>query len=1296
MAIKNGTSQNDSITGTSSNDFIYGFEGDDTLSGGAGVDEIYGGLGNDTIKGDNGDDRLFGDEGNDTLSGGSGNDVINGGAGDDIIWGDGGKDTIVMNRNGGTDTINAFQVLGQTSSPSSTVVNNLDTVKFDGQGLTAANMILTQIGADVQVSFEGIDDVKVVLKGVTLANLDNEVTTSAGLIGNFIFNGESVVTDSFDTTLTSSSTPKDSVTGYRLTTITKSNIATFLDNVNNRIEGSSSNDVINAQGGDDIVLGNAGNDILRGEIGQDTLIGGNGADILVGGAGNDKLIGGNASILSSTNITATSDDSLADVALYSGNASEYTLAAQADGSVIVTDNVAGRDGVDRLYNMDIIRFKNADVNVQSLFNVAPVAVDDNLVTAEDVPLRITTAQLLANDSDGNNDALVIQSINNVVGGSVSWDNGDLIFTPTLNSNGQASFSYTISDGRGGVAQATAHINVTPVNDAPVWNVANAIQDQVVNEDQAFNLVVPANTFSDVDQDALSFSAVLANGSALPSWLNFDSATRTFSGMPQNQDVGAIQVKVIAKDAGQLSAEQVFNITVNNVNDAPTAQALSSQQAIEGQLWNFVVPAGTFADVDAGDHLVYSAMLANGGALPSWLSFDSASLTFSGIPDDPYAPSIEVKVIATDSQNASVSSNFWLNVTPVNDAPNAPVDLNSVNNQVVETLAVNGSAVGITVQASDVDSNNLVYSLSDNAGGRFAIDANTGVITVANASLLDFSGATSAYSIKAIASDGTANSIESSFNISVVLLPKLFSQGADTVNFNNISLGQYAPTSFYDALAGNDNIILPTLAKAAELGFSYSQTFFAGAGDDTITMDMNATLYKLDAGDGNDTVYGSSRGDLIEGGTGADFIFGNDGNDVLNGGLGNDVINGGNGFDTLLFDTGAQGVIVNLSTNTVMIPNRGEIDNIFNIEIVTGTSFGDSITGNNALENSLRGMGGADVIYGGDGMDFIYGGDGDDIYLAGEQGNDQILGENGNDTIFGGTVGYLAIDTGNDSLYGGAGDDYIYGGDGNDTIVGGDGIDDLNGEADNDLIYGNLGNDTLRGGTGDDNLNGDDGNDYLLGEDGNDNLMGGNGVDNLNGGNGNDLLNGGAEGDSINGAAGDDIMIGGAGDDWISGGLGFDTLSVADAKASVNFNFLDWMLTGSTNADVGTDYFGPDIEKYIGSQYNDLFDHLQVANLVLEGHGGHDTYKFNIGTLQGATNVTITDFVTSQSALENNNQENDLLQFKLPTGQTSGSVQVTAAGADTVLNVMVNNAVSFSVTLQGVDSSKFGAADYAFI
>jgi hypothetical protein len=80
-------------------------------------------------------------------------------------------------------------------------------------------------------------------------------------------------------------------------------------------------------------------------------------------------------------------------------------------------------------------------------------------------------------------------------------------------------------------------------------------------------------------------------------------------------------------------------------------------------------------------------------------------------------------------------------------------------------AANGTAVGVTGSATDPNGPAVTYSLTDNAGGRFAINATTGVVTVANAALLDYETATS-HVITVEASDGAGGTATANFTIEV--------------------------------------------------------------------------------------------------------------------------------------------------------------------------------------------------------------------------------------------------------------------------------------------------------------------------------------------------------------------------------------------------------------------------------------------------------------------------------------------------------------------------------------------------
>ncbi|WP_197085472.1 putative Ig domain-containing protein, partial [Cellvibrio sp. pealriver] len=250
---------------------------------------------------------------------------------------------------------------------------------------------------------------------------------------------------------------------------------------------------------------------------------------------------------------------------------------------------------------------------------------------------------------------------------------NLTFNPTANFNGGAVLSITTSDqgntGSGGTLTDTDTVNITvnAANDAPT--VANIIPDQNATEDAAFNFQFASNTFADAELDSLTYSAQLNGGGGLPAWLSFDSATRTFSGTPANGDVGTLTIDVTANDGNGGTVTDTFTLTVANVNDAPTvANIIPDQNATEDVAFNFQFAANTFADVDAGATLTYSAQLNGGGGLPAWLSFDPVTRTFSGTPANSDVGTLTIDVTADDGNGGTVTDTFTITVANVNDAP----------------------------------------------------------------------------------------------------------------------------------------------------------------------------------------------------------------------------------------------------------------------------------------------------------------------------------------------------------------------------------------------------------------------------------------------------------------------------------------------------------------------------------------------------------------------------------------------------------------------------------------------------
>ncbi len=229
------------------------------------AENLAGTSNSDTLDGSGGNDTLFGKKGNDTMTGGAGNDVF-------IFW-----------RGHGDDIITDFGGVGRGGNPSATTRAAADTLKFDGAGLTAKNMLLTQNGADLTVSFEGVQNTSVTLQNFSLEQLDNllKATGSATDLANIWFNGQNSNFDAFD--VVNSELPFNQA-------VYNKNTVTFLNDLDNNTRGyNDSNDIINGQGGNDTLSGLSGDDILRGGAGDDFFNGGQGNDTIAGGTGSDRF-----------------------------------------------------------------------------------------------------------------------------------------------------------------------------------------------------------------------------------------------------------------------------------------------------------------------------------------------------------------------------------------------------------------------------------------------------------------------------------------------------------------------------------------------------------------------------------------------------------------------------------------------------------------------------------------------------------------------------------------------------------------------------------------------------------------------------------------------------------------------------------------------------------------------------------------------------------------------------------------------------------------------------------------------
>ena len=239
---------------------------------------------------------------------------------------------------------------------------------------------------------------------------------------------------------------------------------------------------------------------------------------------------------------------------------------------------------------------------------------------------------------------------------------------------------------------TLTVNITGPASAPVIAAQTATQTWKLG--QAVNFTLAAGTFTDPQQEALTYTATLSNGSALPSWLKFNAAARTFTGTVPNSAVG-VGLKVTATDTSGLSASETFSVLTPA--SAPVVAARTATQTWKlGQAVNFTLAAGTFTDPQQ-EALRYTATLSNGSALPSWLKFNAAARTFTGtVPNS--AAGLSLKVTATDTSGLSASETFSV-LTPASApivAARVPFNVFSVS----MPQAANNFANGISGMTSD--------------------------------------------------------------------------------------------------------------------------------------------------------------------------------------------------------------------------------------------------------------------------------------------------------------------------------------------------------------------------------------------------------------------------------------------------------------------------------------------------------------------------------------------------------------------------------------------------------------------
>jgi len=608
-------------------DFLDGGEGDDVLDGGSGSDELHGGNGDDTLFGGmlldeadepgdvmDGGDLLYGGAGKDVLDGGIGNDLLDGGTGFDRMYGGAGDDIFYVDGDVQIEseiiTLDVFCHDTRSFDLRRAYTSNVDEVHEDEDGgydIVYSTVWMPRpdnveefhyIGTAPLVAGGGdYDDLIVgtsgddVLYGVEGEALGPEGADELiGGDGNDLY----VLDENFHYVVEEEDGGADTIISYS---------DLYLDDYDNVEIGvllGEDGEDLEGNGLDNELIANAQNNFVDGGAGNDFIDAGAGDDWISGDTGNDHMFG-------------------------NAGADFYFFFGAGDGQDIIQDNADG----------NVIYLENAYYDDEEVGGQGVWVYE---FTASDVHVEQTDDGLLIQYGFGDDQILVRSCDPNVA-------NEDVID------------HIEFADG----TIRTIDSYLDNPNQPPL--VAAPIPDQQTLEDEVYTYEVPADTFTDADLgDSITLSATLADGSALPDWLSFDAGAETFTGTPLNEHVGTLSLTVTAADQDGASASDTFVLDVLNVNDAPTLEIPVADQQLEAQqAFELVLPLETFADVDVGDVLTYAASLADGSSLPSWLTFDAETLTFTGTPGSTVSGALNIRVTATDLAGASAQAPFMLTV-----------------------------------------------------------------------------------------------------------------------------------------------------------------------------------------------------------------------------------------------------------------------------------------------------------------------------------------------------------------------------------------------------------------------------------------------------------------------------------------------------------------------------------------------------------------------------------------------------------------------------------------------------------
>ena len=443
-------------------------------------------------------------------------------------------------------------------------------------------------------------------------------------------------------------------------------------------------------------------------------------------------------------------------------APDFETAADSDSDNVYEVVVEVSDGLGRMDQQTIL----VTVTDVDEFDVSAITDTDSATDAvSENALVGTTVGITASADDGDDSDTVTFSLDDSAGGLFAIDSvsGVVTVSGALNRESAAAHSIIVRATSTDTSTTTQSYTIT-INDlndnAPIIAPSQSFN---VSENAAVTTSVGTVSATDVDIAGTlqNWTIVSGNSDAI---LAIDPTTGQITvADAANLDfetTGSYTLTLTVSDGTNTSALQTITISVVDENDAPVFVPAATMNISENSSNGSVAGSVAATDQDAADVLTYSIVAGTPGQ-PFTVHSVSGLISVADVTqlDFESATSFAITVRVTDLGGLTDTQVVTINVDDVNETP---LDLVLTGTTVNENAA-NGTLVG-TIAGSDPDAgDSLTYSLSNNAAGRFAIDLNSGQITVANSSLLDFEAGT-AHVIAVRTTDSGGLNFDESFTI----------------------------------------------------------------------------------------------------------------------------------------------------------------------------------------------------------------------------------------------------------------------------------------------------------------------------------------------------------------------------------------------------------------------------------------------------------------------------------------------------------------------------------------------------